>query len=164
MAIGTGAAKVWYHDPHVWRFVFARYLPALAVLSALWEIAQLPLYTLCWEAPPASIAYAVFHCTLGDVIIGVGALLAALIVTRAGALRASLESGHNAQYTAKPVLRLCLQHAGCAGRGGASVPILRLAALADDRCSCNELQFGVCDQQRAEAEPGEAVNRAHNRA
>ncbi|MDO8370098.1 MAG: hypothetical protein Q7S71_05280 [Candidatus Nitrotoga sp.] len=87
MAIGTGAAKVWYHDPHVWRFVFARYLPALAVLSALWEIAQLPLYTLWWETPPASIVYAVFHCTLGDVLIGVAALLAALIATRAGALR-----------------------------------------------------------------------------
>ncbi len=78
---------MWCHDPKVWRFVFARYLPALAVLSTLWEIAQLPLYTLWWEAPPLSIAYAVLHCILGDVLIGVGALLAALIITRSGALR-----------------------------------------------------------------------------
>lgn len=99
-----------------------------------------------WEAPPVSIVYAVFHCTLGNVIIGVGALLAALIVTRAGALRASPESGHGAQYTAKPVFRLCLQHTGCADRGGAAVSILRFAALTDDRCSRNELQLGVGDQ------------------
>jgi len=85
-----GVSEMWYHDPKVWCFVLARYLPALAVLNALWEIAQLPMYTLWytlwWEAPPLSIAYAVFHCTLGDVLIGIGALLAALIVTRAGAL------------------------------------------------------------------------------
>lgn len=87
MAIGTGTARVWCHDPRVWRFVFARYIPAFAVLSALWEIVQLPLYTLWWEAPPAFIAYAVLHCTLGDILIGVGALFVALIMTRSGALR-----------------------------------------------------------------------------
>lgn len=79
--------EMWLHDPKVWRFVFARYLPTLAVLSALWEIVQLPLYTLWWEAPPTSIVYAVFHCTVGDVLIGVGALLVALIATRASAMR-----------------------------------------------------------------------------
>lgn len=78
---------MWSHDPKVWQFVLARYLPALAALSALWEIVQLPLYALWREASPASIAYAVFHCTLGDVLIGAGALLAALIVTRSGTLR-----------------------------------------------------------------------------
>lgn len=78
---------MWCHDQKVWRFVFARYLPALAVLSTLWEVVQLPLYTLWWEAPPTSIAYAVFHCTVGDVLIGAGALLTALIATRSGALR-----------------------------------------------------------------------------
>ena len=87
MAIGTGTTRVWCHDPHVWRFVLVRYLPALAALSALWEVAQLPLYTLWWETPPLSIAYAVLHCTLGDVLIGICTLLLALIVTRSGALR-----------------------------------------------------------------------------
>lgn len=80
-------SKMWCHDSQVWRFVFTRYLPALAVLSALWEIAQLPLYTLWWEAPPTSIAYSVFHCTVGDVLIGVGSLLTALIAIRASVLR-----------------------------------------------------------------------------
>ena len=43
--------------------------------------------TLWTGAPPAYITYAVLHCTVGDVLIGAGALLAALVVTRAGALR-----------------------------------------------------------------------------
>lgn len=83
---GTGTAHIWHDDPAVWRFVLARYLAAFAPLSLLWEIAQLPLYTLWREAPPASIAYAVIHCTIGDVLIGILALLAALVATRAGGL------------------------------------------------------------------------------
>lgn len=79
-------ARLWYEDPRVWRFVFMRYLVVFAPLSLLWEIAQLPLYTLWTQASPASIAYAVIHCTLGDLLIGVLALLAALLVTRAGPL------------------------------------------------------------------------------
>jgi hypothetical protein len=83
----TGIGKsVWYQDSDVWRFVFMRYLAVFAPASFLWEIAQLPLYKLWSDASPASIAYAVIHCTLGDVLIGVLALLAALVVTRAGAL------------------------------------------------------------------------------
>ena len=86
---GTGrpAAEAWCGDPAAWRFVLGHYLPALAVFNLLWEVAQLPLYTLWTEAPPAYIAYAVLHCTVGDVLIGAGALLAALIATRAGPLR-----------------------------------------------------------------------------
>ena len=86
-ALDRAAGVAWSDDPGAWRFVLARYLPALAALNLLWEIAQLPLYTLWTEASPAYIAYAVLHCTVGDVLIGAGALLAALVVTRAGALR-----------------------------------------------------------------------------
>ena len=83
----TPACRAWCGDPGVWRLVLARYLPALAAFNLLWEIAQLPLYTLWTGAPPAYIAYAVLHCTVGDVLIGAGALLAALVATRAGTLR-----------------------------------------------------------------------------
>lgn len=82
------AGGAWCGDPDAWCYVLVRYLPALAAFNLLWEVAQLPLYTLWTEAPPAYIAYAVLHCTAGDVLIGAGALLAALIATRAGALRA----------------------------------------------------------------------------
>lgn len=80
-------AVAWSADPAAWRFLLARYAPALAVLSLAWELMQLPLYTLWQEAPPRTIAYAVLHCTAGDVLIGTCALLAALVATRAGAYR-----------------------------------------------------------------------------
>lgn len=49
-----------------------------------WEAAHLPLYTLWDEASGPSIAFALFHCTLGDVLIGAAALLLALGGSRAG--------------------------------------------------------------------------------
>lgn len=81
------AGGSWCGDPEAWRFVLRHYLPCLAAFNLLWEIGQLPLYTLWTAATPAYIAYAVLHCTVGDVLIGAGALLAALIVTHAGTLR-----------------------------------------------------------------------------
>ena len=39
------------------------------VLNFLWEIAQLRLYTIWTTGSAASIAYAVGHCTAGDVLI-----------------------------------------------------------------------------------------------
>jgi hypothetical protein len=81
------AGGTWCGDPEAWRFVLGHYLPALAAFNLLWEVAQLPLYTLWKEAPRAYIAYAVLHCTVGDVLIGVGALLTVLIATRASVLR-----------------------------------------------------------------------------
>jgi hypothetical protein len=68
------------------RFIAFRYVPLLGALNLLWEIAQLPFYTLWEESPPSFIAYAVVHCTLGDVMIGTLALLIALIATRARAV------------------------------------------------------------------------------
>lgn len=81
------ADEKWYGDPEVWRFLLRHYLPKFAIFNLLWEVAQLPLYTLWREAQPAYIAYAVLHCTAGDVLIGFGALLTALIATRSGSLR-----------------------------------------------------------------------------
>lgn len=63
-----------------------RFAPLLAVLNLVWEIAQLPLYTIWYEAGWADIAFAVAHCTTGDVLIGIFALTLALTVTGAGPL------------------------------------------------------------------------------
>jgi hypothetical protein len=49
-----------------------------------WEAAHLPLYTLWDEASGPAIAFALLHCTLGDVLIGAAALLLALSGSRAG--------------------------------------------------------------------------------
>ena len=76
----------WYRDPEAW-WLMARYLAWLASLNLLWELAQLPLYTIWREAPPAEIAYAVAHCTTGDLLIGSAALVLALFATRSHALR-----------------------------------------------------------------------------
>jgi len=76
----------WYRDRATWNFIAFRYVPLLGALNLLWEIAHLPLYTLWNEGSPGFIAFAVIHCTLGDVAIGTLALLVALIATRARAL------------------------------------------------------------------------------
>ena len=74
----------WYARPQSWSFIGRRYLPRLAFCSLLWEVAQLPLYTLWAEASPAAIAYAIAHCTVGDAMIGTAALVLALTLSHAG--------------------------------------------------------------------------------
>ena len=78
----------WYEDRAALRFIALRFAPLLGALNLAWEVAQLPLYTLWQDATPAFKAYAVIHCTLGDVLIGTSALAIALLVTRAGGPRA----------------------------------------------------------------------------
>ena len=61
------------------RLTLLRYLAATGLLHLMWEIIQLPLYTLWHDAAPTQLAFAVVHCTLGDVLIAVTSLFAALI-------------------------------------------------------------------------------------
>ena len=75
----------WYRDRATLSFIGFRYLPWLGLLNLLWEIAQLPLYTVWAQGPLPYLAYVVVHCTLGDLVIGVNALAFALVATRAGA-------------------------------------------------------------------------------
>ena len=74
----------WYRDRGTLSFIGKRYLPLLAALNLAWEIAQLPLYTLWRNASPSYTAFAVAHCTVGDVLIGAASLALALTVQRAG--------------------------------------------------------------------------------
>ena len=60
--------------------VFLRYITRVAALNLVWETLQLPLYTLWSESPTASIAFAVVHCTLGDVLIATVSLAVALVL------------------------------------------------------------------------------------
>ncbi|MBZ0217469.1 MAG: hypothetical protein K8F25_13000 [Fimbriimonadaceae bacterium] len=46
----------------------------------VWEFAHLPLYTIWQEDSAGSIQYAVFHCTIGDVLIAAASLLIALFL------------------------------------------------------------------------------------
>ena len=62
---------------------FAGVWSALAfAFNVAWEIAQVRLYTLWLEADRASIARALLHCTLGDVVIALGGFALAGIVLR----------------------------------------------------------------------------------
>lgn len=76
----------WFQSRETRRFLVLRLLPLLAVLNLAWEIAQLPLYTLWKEGSARGIAFAVLHCTIGDVLIGAATLAIALTVLRAGPL------------------------------------------------------------------------------
>lgn len=55
------------------------YLGTTLGANAIWEVAQLPLYTIWRTATPREIAFAVFHCTIGDLMIATLSLVLALI-------------------------------------------------------------------------------------
>ena len=49
-------------------------------LNLLWEVAQLPLYDVWYEASSGEIAFAVLHCTAGDLLIGINSAIVALLL------------------------------------------------------------------------------------
>ena len=63
--------------------VLRRYLAFAAAANLVWEIVQLPLYTIWRAGSPYDLAVAVAHCTGGDVLIAAVSLaLAWLMVGR----------------------------------------------------------------------------------
>lgn len=60
--------------------IFLHYIAPIVVLHLVWEILQLPLYTLWRESSSSAIAFAVLHCTLGDVMIAASSLYVAIVV------------------------------------------------------------------------------------
>lgn len=76
------SASAWYRDRSARSLIVLRFLPWFALLSFAWEIGHSPLYRLWYEAPPGYIAFAVLHCTAGDVLIGSTGLLLALAILR----------------------------------------------------------------------------------
>ena len=76
----------WYRDRATLRWIAARYLPWMLVLNLAWEAAHVRLYTLWQEAEAAYIVFSVVHCTLGDVVIGIAALMVALTLARAASI------------------------------------------------------------------------------
>ena len=51
-----------------------------AAAHLVWEVVQLPLYTIWWTSTAGEIAFAVLHCTAGDLVIMTSSLVAALVV------------------------------------------------------------------------------------
>ena len=63
-----------------WLTAFRLYLGTTAVLHLVWEILQLPLYTIWRTGTAREISFAVLHCTAGDLMIASLALLVSLIL------------------------------------------------------------------------------------
>ena len=64
-----------------WLPALRRYLAVMAVGNLAWEVAQLPLYTIWRTGSLGEKAFAVLHCTGGDLLIGLSALTIALVLT-----------------------------------------------------------------------------------
>jgi hypothetical protein len=77
-ASGAGAST------GAWLTALRRYLAAIVLGNLAWEVAQLPLYTIWRDGSMRDIAFAVLHCTGGDLLIAGTALLGALLVTGDG--------------------------------------------------------------------------------
>ena len=67
-----------------WFTAVRAYMLAVAIASLVWELAQLPLYTIWTDGTTGEIAFAVLHCTAGDFLIAAIALLAAVVLTAGG--------------------------------------------------------------------------------
>ena len=63
------------------RFAALRgYLAVTAALDLVWETAQLPLYTIWTDGTSRGMAFAVLHCTAGDVLLAFLVLVGALLL------------------------------------------------------------------------------------
>ncbi len=74
----------WWRSGSTWRAIVLVYAPFSLASHFVWEVAQLPLYAIWAVGTAQEIALATVHCTLGDLLIAVGALAIALTVTRSG--------------------------------------------------------------------------------
>jgi hypothetical protein len=64
----------------LWLRALRRYFAFAIPAHLVWEVAQLPLYTIWYEDPPGKVAFAAIHCTGGDVMITSASLLGALLL------------------------------------------------------------------------------------
>ena len=62
------------------RRAVVRYVSAVAVGNLVWEVVQLPLFTLWRTAGAAYLAFAALHCWVGDLLIGSASLGLGIII------------------------------------------------------------------------------------
>ena len=63
-----------------WHRAIRRYMIFIAIGNLIWEFLHLPLYTIWQEATLFENAYAAIHCTAGDLIIAICALMLSLLL------------------------------------------------------------------------------------
>lgn len=62
-----------------WLVGLKTYLAVIVIANSIWEVLQLPLYTIWTTGSAREIAFAIIHCTFGDALIALAALIIALI-------------------------------------------------------------------------------------
>lgn len=65
----------------LWLATIRWYLALSALAHPVWETAHLPLYTIWQSASLPALAFAVIHCSVGDVVLAGGTLMAAIVVS-----------------------------------------------------------------------------------
>ena len=65
---------------HQWLPVLRRYLLFIIAGNLIWETLHLPLYTIWEDGTAAELAFAVVHCTGGDLLIALASLVLALML------------------------------------------------------------------------------------
>jgi len=63
-----------------WLRALRTYLGSIALGNLIWESLQLPLYTIWSTGTAREQAFAVVHCTIGDLLIALGTLTLALFI------------------------------------------------------------------------------------
>ena len=63
-----------------WLPFLRRYIALMALGNLAWEFAHMPLYTLWETGTRGEIVFAALHCTGGDILIALAALMAALLL------------------------------------------------------------------------------------
>jgi hypothetical protein len=69
-----------FHEKAQWLPAMRRYFTVILLGNLAWEVVQLPIYTLWQTGSLREMAFAVAHCTGGDVLIAAACLLGALMV------------------------------------------------------------------------------------
>lgn len=64
-----------------WLRAFRAYFAVIAIGNLTWEVLHLPLYTIWTTGTLGEQAFAVVHCTGGDMLIALASLMAALLLT-----------------------------------------------------------------------------------
>jgi len=67
-------------DSAPWLTSLRHYTVASALGHITWETLQLPLYKIWFEGTASQIAFAVVHCTAGDMLIAAATIFAAFLV------------------------------------------------------------------------------------
>lgn len=69
----AGAARTWVAT-------LRRYALFMGPANLVWETLHVPLYTISREGTIGEIAFSVVHCTMGDLLIALACLMAALLL------------------------------------------------------------------------------------